>query len=99
MAVERNVRYPHWMQNAVKKFQETNKFPSFSKAAIFLIESELNRRGYFRASYEPNVVDLELTDGTKSPNETLAHGSEKVETANEAGSAKAALPGSRKKRA
>jgi len=60
MAKEKNIRYPEWIQEAVAKFAEKNKIPSVSKAFIFLVECELNRRGYFRETYEPNITDNAL---------------------------------------
>jgi hypothetical protein len=58
----RNVRYPLWMECAVEKFAEKNKISDISKALIFLLECELNRRGYFRTDYEPNIEDWPLTN-------------------------------------
>jgi hypothetical protein len=68
----RNVRYPLWMEQAVEKFAEKNKISDISKALIFLLECELNRRGYFRSDYEPNIIDYTITDDLKNPNETAS---------------------------
>ena len=74
MAKEKNIRYPEWIQRAVAKFADKNKIPSISKAFIFLVECELNRRGYFRETYEPNITNDAISGDIKnyheSPSET-----------------------------
>jgi hypothetical protein len=78
----RNVRYPEWIQQAVLKFAEKNDCKDFSSAVVFLLECELNRRGYFRTDYEPGIVDLELTDDIKSPYERPSDREKRLEFEN-----------------
>jgi hypothetical protein len=79
MAKETNVRYPEWIKRAVLRFAEKNKMGSFSKAVVFLVECELNRRNYYRTDYEPNITDEALTDDLKNPNEKPSEKEKKQE--------------------
>jgi hypothetical protein len=78
----RNVRYPEWIQQAVSGFVEKNHYKDFSSAVVFLLECELNRRGYFRTDYEPGIVDFELTNDIKSPHERPSKREERLEFEN-----------------
>jgi hypothetical protein len=78
----RNVRYPEWIQQAVLRFVEKNQCKDFSSAVVFLLECELNRRGYFRTDYEPGIVDFELTDDIKSPHERPSEKEKRLEFEN-----------------
>ncbi|MDR0403606.1 MAG: hypothetical protein LBH35_08480 [Treponema sp.] len=52
------------MLKALESFGEKNgkKFP---QAVKYLVEVELNSRGYFRKNYEPGIVDKQIGE----PNE------------------------------
>jgi hypothetical protein len=78
----RNVRYPEWIQQAILGFVEKNHYKDFSSAVIFLLECELNRRGYFRTDYEPGIMDVELSDDIKSPHERPSEREKKLEFEN-----------------
>lgn len=67
----RNVRYPDWLQNAVKVFAEKNGFKdNTSQALIFLLECELNRRGFFRTDYEFGITDQPLSNDIQGTEES-----------------------------
>jgi hypothetical protein len=58
---QRGVRWEKWMVNAIATFGERNGM-DFSGAARFLVECELNERGFYRKDYEPGVFDKRLKD-------------------------------------
>ncbi|MCL2410102.1 MAG: hypothetical protein FWC97_00520 [Treponema sp.] len=78
MAKEKNIRYPEWIQKAVARFADINKIPSVSKAFIFLLECELNRRGYFRETYEPNIIDHAMHNDMRNYHESPSEREKKL---------------------
>jgi hypothetical protein len=63
----RNVRYPEWIEKAVEDFTKKSRFPSKSKAFIWLLTGQLNRYGYYEENYTENVVDKPLHNRTDPP--------------------------------
>jgi len=81
MATERiqiAVRLESWIIEAVKKFTKRNK-KDFSWSLRFLLECELNNRGYFRTDYEPDIIDYEVANDIRNPNETPSDKEKKLE--------------------
>jgi hypothetical protein len=64
----RNVRYPDWMMKAVESFKSKNGFQTVSDALLWLIETQLNRYGYFRENFTSKMTDLPLTEENPDPN-------------------------------
>jgi hypothetical protein len=54
--IKRGVVWDRWMVKALESFGEKNG-KNFSQAVKYLVEVELNSRGYFRKDYEPGIVD------------------------------------------
>jgi hypothetical protein len=63
---QRTVRWPEWIEVAIEEWGKGNGKDSFSDAVVFLLETELNRMGYFRIDYEPGVMQkpVETKDKT-----------------------------------
>jgi hypothetical protein len=54
---QKGIRWEKWMVNAVEQFGKRNGM-DFSETVRFLVECELNERGYFRKDYEPGIIDI-----------------------------------------
>jgi hypothetical protein len=55
------IRLAPWVDRAVSEWRENNK-RSFQGAVSYLLECELNSRGYLRRDFEPGIVDARLED-------------------------------------
>jgi cell division protein FtsB len=62
----RNVRYPDWMMKAVEAFRVKNGYKTRSDVLLFLLETQLNRYGYYREDYTV-LSDLPLTNDNPDP--------------------------------
>jgi hypothetical protein len=51
------IRFPAWQYEALEEFQKRNSMSSVSEVVRYLVECELNDRGYYRSDYEPSIKD------------------------------------------
>ena len=61
--IQRGICWEKWMVKSVEHFGKRNGM-DFSESVRFIVECELNKRGYFRKDFEPEIVD------TKEPSAT-----------------------------
>jgi hypothetical protein len=59
------IRFPAWQYEALEAFQKRNEMASLSEVARYLVECELNDRGYYRSDYEPSIKDGVVTAASK----------------------------------
>jgi hypothetical protein len=59
------IRFPSWQYEALEEFQKRNEMASVSEVVRYLVECELNDRGYYRSDYEPSIKDGVITPGSK----------------------------------
>ncbi|MDR1399609.1 MAG: PocR ligand-binding domain-containing protein [Treponema sp.] len=69
--IQRGICWEKWMVRSVEHFGKLNGM-DFSESVRFIVECELNKRGYFRKDFEPEIVDTgEPSAGGACLNETI----------------------------
>jgi hypothetical protein len=55
------IKLAPWVEQAVAEWCRDNRM-SFQQAVSYLLECELNGRGYLRKDFEPGIVDYPLDE-------------------------------------